>query len=358
MRVLISGGGTGGHIYPAVAVAQALRRSDPRGTILYIGRRGGPEAAIAGAYQLDARLIPATGLNRDHPWRNWRLPLVLPAGFWQAFRAVRAFHPDVLLSTGGYVAPPVVAAARVQGVPVVVQEQNVRPGWATRLAVPAAWAVALGFAEAGARIAAARVVVTGNPVRAGFEAEGPAPRALRRILFMGGSQGARHLNDVVVAGLPSLLRRPEMEIIHLAGERDFASVQAQTQRLSPLLTSRYRLQAGEDDMPTLMRSCDLVAGRAGAMTIAEATALGRPLILVPGRFGGGHQAENAEAARQAGAAVVIRDAELSPDRLVQEVEGLVQDPARFEHLCRASRAFGRPHAADAVVELLRQAVAA
>ncbi len=339
-------------------MAQALRRSDPAGAILYIGRRGGPEAAIAGAYQLDARLIPAAGLNRDHPWRNWRLPYVLPAGFWQALRAVRAFRPDVLLSTGGYVTPPVVAASRVRGVPVVLQEQNVRPGWATRVAVPAAWAVALGFAEASTRITAAHVVVTGNPVRAGFGAEAPAPRALRRLLFMGGSQGARHLNDVLAATLPSLLQRPEIEIVHLAGERDFPAVQARRQGLDPNLAPRYRLQASTDDMPALMRSSDLVVGRAGAMTIAEATALGRPLLLVPGRFGGGHQAANAEAVRQAGAALVIRDAELNPDRLVREVVGLLQDPAHFERLCRASRAFGRPHAADAVVELLRQAVAA
>lgn len=338
-------------------MAQALRRSDSQGTILYVGRQGGPEATLARAEGLETRLIPAAGFNRDHLGRNWRLPLVLPAAFWQAMRAVQAFRPDVMLGTGGYVAAPVVAAARVHGVPVVLQEQNVRPGWATRLAVPAAWAIAVGFEETVRRIRAARVVVTGNPVRAAFTLPAPAPPGPHRILLMGGSQGARHLNEVLVASLPRLLAAPGRVMVHLAGQRDFEAMRVATQALDPLFRQRYQLEAFREDMDAVLRASDLIIARAGGMTIAEATALGRPLILVPGTFGGGHQMENAEAAERAGAAIVIRDREFTPDRLVHEVEALATQPERFDRLCRASLAVGRPHAADAVVELLRQAAA-
>jgi UDP-N-acetylglucosamine--N-acetylmuramyl-(pentapeptide) pyrophosphoryl-undecaprenol N-acetylglucosamine transferase len=357
MRVLISGGGTGGHIFPAVAVAQALRRNDSQGSILYVGRQGGPEAGLARAQGLETRLILAAGFDRDRLHRNWRLPLVLPAAFWQATRAVHAFRPDVMLGTGGYVAAPVVAAARLQGVPVVLQEQNVRPGWATRLAVPTAWAIAVGFEETVRRLRAARVVVTGNPVRVPFAEPAPAPQGPHRILLMGGSQGARHLNEVLVAALPRLLAPPDRVVVHLTGQRDFEAMRVATQTLDPLLGSRYRLEAFREDMDALLRASDLVIARAGGMTIAEATALGRPLMLVPGTFGGGHQTENAEATERAGAAMVIRDREFTADRLVHEVEALTTQPARFDRLCRGSLAFGRPHAADAVVELLRQAAA-
>ncbi len=301
------------------------------------------------------RLIPAAGFNRDHLWRNWRLPLVLPLGFWQALRVVRAYRPHVMLGTGGYVAAPVVAAARVQGVPIVLQEQNVRPGWATRLTVPAAWAVAVGFADTSTRIQAARVVVTGNPVRAVFAEEAPSPQRPERILLMGGSQGAHHLNEVLVQALPSLLKRPGLTITHLAGARDFGAIQIATAHLDQALRPRYQLEAFREDMAGLLRNTDLVISRAGAMTIAEATALGRPLILIPGKFGGGHQKDNAAAVERAGAAVVIPDGQLTPARLVDAVESLLSDPQRFEGLCRASRAFGRPHAAEGIVELLRQA---
>jgi UDP-N-acetylglucosamine--N-acetylmuramyl-(pentapeptide) pyrophosphoryl-undecaprenol N-acetylglucosamine transferase len=338
-------------------VAQALRRSDSQGSILYVGRQGGPEASLARAQGLETRLIPAAGFDRDRLGRNWRLPLVLPAAFWQATRAVHAFRPDVMLGTGGYVAAPVVAAARVQGVPVVLQEQNVRPGWATRLAVPTAWAIAVGFEETVRRIRAARVVVTGNPVRAAFAEPARAPERPARILLMGGSQGARHLNEVLVAALPRLLAPPDRVVVHLAGERDFEAMRLATQGLDPLLRLRYRLEAFREDMDALLRASDLVIARAGGLTIAEATALGRPLMLVPGTFGGGHQMENAGAAERAGVAIVIRDREFTADRLVREVESLATQPDRFDRLCRGSLAFGRPHAADAVVELLRQAVA-
>ncbi len=332
-----------------------MRRSDPQGTILYIGRRGGPEAQIAARQGLDVRLIPAAGLNRDHWWRNWRLPLTLPVAFGQALAAVRAFHPHVMLGTGGYVAAPVVAAARVSGVPVVLQEQNVRPGWATRLAVPAAWAIAVGFAETATRVRAARVITTGNPVRDEFAVPAQPPARVQHILVMGGSQGARHLNDVLLAALPRLLERPLLTVTHLTGERDFRAVQARAQTLPEGVRARYRLEAFCSDMAPVVRATDLVVSRAGAMTIAEAAALGRPLILVPGAFGGGHQVENARAVQRAGAAVVIADRDLSPDRLLQEIGALCDDGTRFAELCRASRAFGRPHASDAVVAMLRQA---
>jgi UDP-N-acetylglucosamine--N-acetylmuramyl-(pentapeptide) pyrophosphoryl-undecaprenol N-acetylglucosamine transferase len=338
MRLLIAGGGTGGHLYPAVAVARAFRAEEPDGAVLLVGRRGGPEEAV----------VPAEGFrgfDRDAAWKNVALPVLIPAALRAALRIVDRFRPDVVLGMGGYVMAPAVAAARIRHIPYVLHEKDVRPGLATRYFAAGAAAVCTTLPGTEHRLRARRVVLTGVPLRAGFEPRRPNVPP-RHLLVTGGSQGARRLNEAVWSALSELVARFE-EVVHVAGAQGAAGV-AQHAR------NRYRGIAFAGDMAALMAQADLIVSRAGVGTIAEATAVGLPMVLVPGTFGGGHQEENAAAMVLAGAAVSIPDGELSGQSLVRTIEGL--DGTQLRAMAAASAATGHRDAAQRVLTVLHEVV--
>jgi UDP-N-acetylglucosamine--N-acetylmuramyl-(pentapeptide) pyrophosphoryl-undecaprenol N-acetylglucosamine transferase len=343
MRLLIAGGGTGGHLFPALAVARAFRAEDPGGAVLLVGRSGGPEERVVPAAGFDLQTIRIQGLNRDALWKNLALPVVVPAALRAGLRVVDRFRPDVVLGTGGYVMAPAVAAARLRHIPYVLHEKDVRPGLATRTFAGSAACICTTLPGTEKRLKAARIVLTGVPLREGFEPR--TPRVPPRVLLVtGGSQGARNLNQAVWGALEELTERFE-EVIHVAGRQGEAGI-AEHQRVG------YTAMTFTDDMPGLMARGDLVLSRAGVGTIAEATAVGLPMVLVPGRFGGGHQEENATAMAEAGAAVVIRDLELTPASLLAALESL--DPGRLSAMAAASRGAGRRDAAEQVLNVLHE----
>lgn len=295
----------------------------------------------AAGFELET--INVRGFDRDALWKNLALPVVLPAALRAGLRAVDRFRPDVLLGMGGYVMAPAVAAARMRGIPYVLHEKDVRPGLATRLFAGRAAAVCTTLPGTEKRIRARRVVQTGVPLRDGFDPRTPSVPP-RRLLVTGGSQGARRLNQAVWGALDELRGRFE-EVIHVAGRQGAAGVKEHAR-------SGYRGLAFSDDMPGLMAEADLVVSRAGVGTIAEITAVGLPMVLVPGTFGGGHQEENAEAMVSAGAAVRIRDGELTSTSLVAALDSLT--PERLQAMARASSAAGRRDAAQRVLAVLHE----
>jgi UDP-N-acetylglucosamine--N-acetylmuramyl-(pentapeptide) pyrophosphoryl-undecaprenol N-acetylglucosamine transferase len=345
MRLLIAGGGTGGHLYPALAVARALRAEEPQGAVLLVGRAGGPEERLVPAAGFDLQTVRIRGLDRDAPWKNIALPALIPLALRSALRIVDRFRPDVVLGMGGYVMAPAVAAARMRRIPYVLHEKDVRPGLATRYFAASASAVCTTLPGTEARLPNVRVVMTGVPLRDGFHPRTPEAPA-RRVLVMGGSQGARRLNEAVWSALDRLCMK-FVEVMHVAGEQGKAGVASH-------LRDGYTGMTFVDDMPTLMGRADLVVSRAGVGTIAEATAVGLPMILVPGTFGGGHQKENAAAMETAGAAIQIADAELTRDSLLRAIDSL--DAARLRDMARASAAAGRRDAAQRVLAVLREIV--
>jgi UDP-N-acetylglucosamine--N-acetylmuramyl-(pentapeptide) pyrophosphoryl-undecaprenol N-acetylglucosamine transferase len=344
MRLLIAGGGTGGHLYPALAVARARRAEEPDAAVLLVGRKGGPEERLVPAAGFELATVNIRGLDRDAVWKNLALPFLVPGSVRAALRIVDLFRPDVVLGMGGYVMAPAIAAARIRGIPYVLHEKDVRPGLATRLFARRAAAVCTTLPGTEARIKSARVILTGVPLRDGFEPRTPAVPP-RRLLITGGSQGARNLNHAVWSALDELCRRFE-EVVHVAGSQGAAGV-------AQHVNERYRGMTFADDMPALMSRADLVVGRAGVGTIAEATAVGLPMILVPGTFGGGHQEENAEAMVTAGAAVRVGDAELNGSSLVAAIDSL--DEKRLLAMARSSAAAGRRDAAKRVLRVLHEA---
>jgi UDP-N-acetylglucosamine--N-acetylmuramyl-(pentapeptide) pyrophosphoryl-undecaprenol N-acetylglucosamine transferase len=345
MRLLISGGGTGGHLYPALAVARAFRAEEPDGALLLVGRSGGPEERLVPAAGFDLATVSVRGLDRDAVWKNLALPAIIPVAFRAGLRIVDEFRPDVVLGMGGYVMAPAVAAARMRGIPYVLHEKDVRPGLATRIFAGAAAAVCTTLPGTERRLKARRIVMTGVPLRDGFEPRTPAIPP-RRLLITGGSQGARNINQTVWAALDGLCERFE-EVVHVTGRQGEDGIAHHAR-------AGYRGLTFVDDMPGLMARADIVVSRAGVGTIAEIAAVGLPMVLVPGTFGGGHQEENAAAMEEAGAAVSIGDARLTPGSLLTTLDGLTAE--RLGRMAKAAAAVGRRDAAQRVLGVLKEVV--
>ncbi len=285
------------------------------------------------------------GLDRDAPWKNVALPYLIPTALLAGLRIVDRFRPDVVLGMGGYVMAPAVAAARARHIPYVLHEKDVRPGLATRYFARGAAAICTTLPGTETRLKGARIVRTGVPLRNGFDRRTPAAPA-RRVLITGGSQGSRRLNEATWSALGALCDRFE-EVIHVAGAQGADGVTRHGRE-------RYTGLAFADEMPALMARADLIVSRAGVSTIAEATAVGLPMVLVPGTFGGGHQVENARAMVDAGAAVSIADGELTGTKLLETLGGL--DARRLESMARASAGIGVRDASQRVLAVLRKVV--
>ena len=309
-----------------------------------VGRAGGLEERLVPRAGYALETIRVRGFDRDAPWKNLALPWLLPAAVVRGVRVVDRFRPDVVLGVGGYAMIPAIAGARVRGTPYVLAVFEAS-GLANRLCRSGAAAACVTFPGDVSAFPTRRTELTGYPLRQGFQRRVPeAPP--RRLLVMGGSQGARRINETVWDGLERLLERFE-EVIHLTGPQG-------ERKAAALARPGYRACPFSDDVPRLMGEADLVVCRAGVGTCAELTATGLPAVLVPGTFGGGHQERNAEELVRVGAAVRIGDDELSAPALLRTLDAL--DADRLRSMAAASAALGRPDAARAIVRVLEEVV--
>lgn len=367
MRLVVSGGGTGGHIYPALAVAVAVRELEPGSEVLYVGTADGLEADIVPREGLPFRAIPSRGLIGRGPLGAPGAGLTAVRGVVAARRIVGSFRPDAILGTGGYVSGPVALAALLCRVPLVIHEQNVFPGVTNRLAARWAAAVAVPFADARRHFPrGVRVVVTGNPVRRavletsaeeGRRVLGLAPGG-RLLYLVGGSRGARVLNEAAIAALPGWLRRPEVRVVFSAGERYYADTVKALERkgLRPRDDGRLLLVPYLERADAALAAADLVVTRAGGTTLAEVTARGVPAVIVPSpNVTHNHQEYNARVLARAGAARVILEADLTGAVLEKEVADLLERPELLARMRRASLGLGQPQAAAEIAKLLLRA---
>ena len=326
---------------PALAIAQAFRAELPDAEILLVGRRGGPEERLVPQARFPLRTLQVQGFDRDNWAHNARL-VVLPRAFHEGTRILREFRPSVVVGVGGYVMAPAVWGAQRTHTPYVLQVSEA-DGLANRLFRRGADAACVTFAADVDRFVTPRTVLTGYPLRPGFLPRTPEVPP-RRLLVVGGSQGSHRINEAVWGALDGLLDRFR-EVVHLTGRQG-------AEKSATLRRPGYRPIAFSDRVPELLAEADLVLCRAGVGTIAEVTAVGLPMLVVPGTFGGGHQTRNGERLQREGAAVRIADEELTPERLLREVEGLA--PERLRTMALRSRALGRPEAAAAIVRVLRE----
>jgi UDP-N-acetylglucosamine--N-acetylmuramyl-(pentapeptide) pyrophosphoryl-undecaprenol N-acetylglucosamine transferase len=326
--------------------------------VAVVGRRDGVAERLVVAAGLRLETLDVSGVDIGSPAGIARATTQLTRATIAARRLLRRMRPDVVVGAGGYVSVPVVAAAIAQRIPVVLLEQNAVPGRATRLLARRARVVAASFAETARHLPSARVVHTGNPIRAEVRAitTRPIGDRLRAILVTGGSQGARRVNRAITGCLADLLGNdPELSIVHQCGSLDFDTVSRAAAALPAELASRYTVSAFFDDMAVRMAQSDLVVMRAGGSSIAECAALGRPMIVVPYPHAGGHQRHNASLYVDGGAALLIDDAECTPERLGAEISALVADAARWRQMSAASAALGLPDATESVVRLIVEA---
>jgi UDP-N-acetylglucosamine--N-acetylmuramyl-(pentapeptide) pyrophosphoryl-undecaprenol N-acetylglucosamine transferase len=330
---------------PALAVAHAFRAEEPGGQLLLVGRAGGPEEHLVPEAGLPLRTVSIRGLNRDAPLKNLLLPAIIPAALREGSRIVDEFRPDVVLGVGGYAMVPSLWAARRRGIPYVLAVFE-PDGLANRLFRQRAAAACVSFADDVDRFPTARTVLTGYPLRSTFVPGNPRAPA-RRLLVMGGSQGARRINETIWSAVDGLLERFEV-VVHLTGEQGRV-------RSAEFARSGYQPLAFAQDVAALMADADLVLCRAGVGTLAEVTTVGLPAIVVPGTFGGAHQVRNAERLVRAGAAVTIPDDELASDSLLAAIDWL--DADRLRSMAAASRALGRPGAARDILAVLREVAA-
>ncbi len=345
--IVFAGGGTGGHVFPGLAVARELGRRHPGRRVEWIAATGG----------LEERLVPQAGL----PLLRLRLAGIARMGAlhgvwaallagWATLRLMARFvarRPALLVGVGGFASGPAVLAGALTGVPALLLEQNAVGGATNRMLSRWADAVAASFPES-AQGFRGRVVVTGNPVRDEVAAIAPRPSGpLRTVLGFGGSRGARALNDAWCGALPLLADVPVTFVLQ-TGPTDRDRVAAAAAPLG----ERAQVHAFLDDMPQRLAAADLVVSRAGATTVAELTAAGRAALLVP--FPGAandHQAANARALEAHGAALVVDQEDLTPARLADAVRGLAAEPARLDTMGAAARALGRPDATRRVADL-------
>ena len=353
LSVLIAGGGTGGHLYPGIAVARELMARVPDAQMAFVGTSAGIEARVIPREGFALEVIRSAGLKGKSLASLARGLSLLPLSAADAWRVITRRRPAVVIGVGGYSSGPVVLLAALRGIPTLLMEQNAVPGLTNRLLAPVVDAAAVTFQET-VRFFGSKAIVSGNPVRPEFlrdeEAHGkelPPPGAARVLVF-GGSQGAHAINMAMVEAAPRLAAaRPRLALTHQTGERDLEMVREQYRRVG----LEARVEPFLFAMEREMKAADLVVCRAGATTVAELTAIGRPSILVPlPTATDDHQRRNALALVRDGAARMIEQRELSGDRLAAEMLALANDGEQRRRMAAAARRLARPDAARVIVD--------
>ncbi len=357
---MVTGGGTGGHIYPALALARGwLERGEGR-SVHFVGSRRGMEAGLVGAAGIPFHALPVRGFRGKGLVQRLLFFLELIPAILGALFLIMRYRPEAVIATGSFASLPLLTAARLSRVPYFLQEQNSVPGRVIAMFAGGARGLFLAYAEAGERLAGgAPRLLSGNPLRAEFLARAAEQRGQRepgplRLLAFGGSRGARHLNAALREALPGLVAEAEVEVVLQTGPEELTS----TKEALAGCGKAVRVEAYLHDMPEQMLRADLVICRSGAMTLSEITLLGLPAILVPFPHAvDDHQSANAEALVRAGAAVLIRDEQLDGPALAALLAPLMADPERRRDMAAASARLGRPQACALILDGMEKSLA-
>jgi UDP-N-acetylglucosamine--N-acetylmuramyl-(pentapeptide) pyrophosphoryl-undecaprenol N-acetylglucosamine transferase len=347
MRVILAGGGTGGHVIPALAIAQQLKKAYAA-ELLFIGTPRGMENRLVPAAGFELRLVQVGALKNVSLTTRLRTAWDLPMAVLKSGNMLKDFRPDVVIGVGGYASGPAMAAAILRGVPTIAFEPNVVPGFANRLVASRVSVAAVQFVQTGRFFR--KFEVTGVPVRpAFFEIPPKHPDASPTMLVFGGSQGAHAINQATIAALPALREKiPGLDVIHQTGERDFSEAQAAYRAAG----FNVEVSAFITDMPGVFARADLLVCRSGASTVGEVAAAGKPAIFVPfPRAADDHQKVNAQALVNAGAAAMLEEADLTGTSLAETVAKLFSDPAQLEQMGSAAKALSHPNAAQDVARM-------
>lgn len=350
--LLIAGGGTGGHVFPALAVAGEWLRREPQGvrSVVIVGTERGMEAMLVPRAGLPFETIRVAGLKGMDGTKLLKNAAMLPAGLWDSEKIVRRHKFSAAFGVGGYASGPMILLARLHGVPSVIFEPNVEPGFTNRVLAGISTLVACGFQETADRFGA-KAVATGIPVRREFfSAPRNEHREPFRILITGGSRGALPINRAVIDSLDRMVpRKNQLFIVHQTGERDYNAVRVAYARRE----FRAEVVPFIDNMAERFAQADVIVCRSGAITVAEVAAAGRAAIFIPfGAATDAHQTRNAEAMQKAGAARLLPQTELTPERLTTEMFSLLDQPRRITEIEQCARKLARPNAVEDIVNMI------
>lgn len=362
MRVVLTGGGTGGHIYPALAIGREVSEREPDSSLLYIGARRGLENRIVPQRGIAFEAIDITGFRRSLSWENVRTLVRFWQGVRRSKKLLKTFKPDAVVGTGGYVCGPVVYAASRLGIPTLIHEQNVVPGLTNKFLSRYVDAVAVSFGESANYFTRCPDVVhAGNPVASavlradrdnGFTSLSLAAET-PFVLVVGGSGGAKALNEAMAQAVPLLPQLPDVHFVFVTGERFYEETMARIQDKLPAVKDRLHVLPYIHNMPEVLSAASLVVSRAGASFIAETTSIGVPSILIPSpNVTNNHQEANARSVADAGAGVMILERNLTGEVLFEHISAIMADASRRESMAGASRKLGMPQAAATIYEQL------
>ncbi|HEX2521846.1 MAG TPA: undecaprenyldiphospho-muramoylpentapeptide beta-N-acetylglucosaminyltransferase [Terriglobia bacterium] len=352
LRVLIAGGGTGGHIYPGIAIAKELQRRHPHSQFLFVGTERGLESRIVPNEGFRLERITVAGLKGMGGLRQLTNSMAIPKSLWESCRILRRFRPSVVIGVGGYSSGPPVLMAVLMGIPAMLQEQNALPGLTNRLLGQFVRRVAAGFQEATAYFGS-KTVVTGNPVRSGFsKIQQPQESARFTLLISGGSRGSQAINQAVVDALQIMTPNLEkLHWIHQTGEQDHKMVLQAYQGAGASADVRPFF----NDMPEQFAKAHLLICRSGATTLAEITVAGKAALLVPfPQAADDHQRKNAEALVRAGAAEMLLQKDLDGSRLADRIQYFFQNRDVLSRMENSSRGLGRPDATERIADLIEE----
>ncbi len=359
MKVILSGGGTGGHIYPALTIADQIKRLEPEAEIIFVGTRQGLEKDIIPRYGYPLQFIEVAGFKRSLSLDTLRSTGKLFTGLYDAYKIIEREKPDLVIGTGGYVCGPIVFMAALHHIPCAIQEQNAMPGVTNKILARYVRKVFLGYKEAGKYFPErAELVYTGNPIRTEIleheRAQAIAELGLdplkRTILVSGGSRGARSINSAMVEAELALSGRQDVQVLHATGDVNYEKHMAELKKRGGV-GENILVKPYLHNMPVALAAADLAVFRAGAIGLAELMAKGVPSILVPYPYAtANHQEFNARAVEAKGAAKVILDKELTAESVLEVIERLLLHEQELEQMRQAAKALGKPGAAATIAK--------
>jgi len=351
MKLVIAGGGTGGHLFPGVAIAEELRRREPEAQVTFVGTAKGIEARVLPGLGWDLELIQVSGLKTVGALGAIRGFFRIPGALWQSRRLLRRLKPDVVIGVGGYASGPVVMAAKLMGIPTAICEQNSIPGLTNRILGKLARRVFLAFDDSKRFFKARKVTMSGNPVRLAllqaFEAQSPVLAEVPTVFVCGGSLGATKVNELASGALIQLAAHRKLRVVHQTGASDAGKMVARYAESS----LEAEVHGFLEDMAARYLAADVIIARAGATTVAELALAGKPAIFIPYPFAAdNHQELNAREMAEAKAALMFRQADLTVDILAKALGELLDDPPRRAAMGSAMKALAKPGAAATVVD--------
>lgn len=362
MRIVLTGGGTGGHIYPALAIGKQISEDDDKTKLLFIGSPAGLEAKIVPARGIPFETVEVSGLRRKLSLENVKVIFQFVTAVWRSRKLLKKFKPNVVIGTGGYVCAPVVFAASYMGIPTLIHEQNADPGLTNQFLSKYVDCVAVSFEQSKKLFPKAkRVIMTGNPCATnvvtaskeeGFASLNISPKR-KIVLFVGGSRGAKELNKAMLGMLGQLNRLPNVHFVFVTGEMYYNHIMEDIEKFSRS-TDNLTVLPYLNNMPEVLAASTLVVCRSGASTLAEITALGVPSILVPSpNVTKNHQETNALTLVEKGAAEMMIERTLSGPALFERIESLMKDEQKLAQMSVASKSLGMPKSATLIANEVR-----